>query len=134
MSLKDSGTRREFKDGAVRDAQQGKGRFDLLPMEAIWQLAKVYEAGANKYAARNWEKGINFSAFVDSGNRHLVKFLLGHTDEPHLVMAIWNFISLLETVLRVEDGKLPESLNDLPTAKFINADILFKDKHEVIES
>jgi len=124
-NLKDSGTRRDFANGAVRDAQKGKGRFDLLPMESLWQLAKVYEAGASKYAARNWEKGINFSAFVDSGMRHLTKFMEGWEDEPHLVMAVWNFISLLETAIRVQRGTLPEELNDLPSAKFVRAEMLF---------
>lgn len=32
MELKDSGARREFGTGAVRDIQEGKGRCDLLPL------------------------------------------------------------------------------------------------------
>lgn len=32
MELKDSGARREFSTGAVRDIQEGKGRCDLLPL------------------------------------------------------------------------------------------------------
>ena len=35
MELKDSGTRREFETGAVRDICEGKGRCDLLPMDVI---------------------------------------------------------------------------------------------------
>ena len=35
MVLKDSGTRREFKSGAVRDVAEGKGRCDLLPLYVI---------------------------------------------------------------------------------------------------
>lgn len=31
--IKDSGTRREFESGAVRDIQEGKGRCDLLPLD-----------------------------------------------------------------------------------------------------
>ena len=31
----DSGERREFSSGAVRDIQEGKGRCDLLPLETI---------------------------------------------------------------------------------------------------
>lgn len=30
--IKDSGTRREFESGAVRDIQEGKGRCDLMPL------------------------------------------------------------------------------------------------------
>ena len=33
--LKDSGSRREFDSGAVRDVQEGKGRCDLLPLEVV---------------------------------------------------------------------------------------------------
>ena len=31
MEIKDSGARREFETGAVRDIQEGKGRCDLMP-------------------------------------------------------------------------------------------------------
>ena len=33
--LKDSGNRREFETGAVRDMAEGKGRCDLLPLDVI---------------------------------------------------------------------------------------------------
>lgn len=33
--LKDSGARREFSTGAVRDIQEGKGRCDLLPLSVV---------------------------------------------------------------------------------------------------
>lgn len=35
MTIMDSGTRREFTSGAVRDMQDGKGRCDLLPLGII---------------------------------------------------------------------------------------------------
>ena len=37
--IRDSGNRREFESGAVRDIQEGKGRCDLLPLDAV---ANVY--------------------------------------------------------------------------------------------
>lgn len=36
--LKDSGTRREFSTGAVRDVADGKGRCDLLPLVQVGEL------------------------------------------------------------------------------------------------
>lgn len=33
--IKDSGERREFETGAVRDIQEGKGRCDLLPLDVV---------------------------------------------------------------------------------------------------
>ena len=36
--LKDSGARREFESGAVRDISEGKGRCDLLPLDIIGDI------------------------------------------------------------------------------------------------
>ncbi len=36
--IKDSGNRREFETGAVRDIQEGKGRCDLLPLDVVAKL------------------------------------------------------------------------------------------------
>ena len=35
MEIKDSGARREFETGAVRDIQEGKGRCDLMPLRVV---------------------------------------------------------------------------------------------------
>lgn len=40
MILKDSGERREFNTGAVRDIAEGKGRCDLLPLDVIGKITK----------------------------------------------------------------------------------------------
>lgn len=42
MTLKDSGNRREFSTGAVRDIAEGKGRADLLPLR---EVSKVLDDG-----------------------------------------------------------------------------------------
>lgn len=36
--IKDSGTRREFETGAVRDIQEGKGRCDLMPLDVVCEF------------------------------------------------------------------------------------------------
>ncbi len=36
--LKDSGKRRQFETGAVRDIQEGKGRCDLMPLDVIGDM------------------------------------------------------------------------------------------------
>ena len=38
MEIKDSGNRREFESGCVRDIAEGKGRCDLLPLDVICML------------------------------------------------------------------------------------------------
>ena len=39
----DSGQRREFESGAVRDVQEGKGRCDLLPLSVVCPLMEKQE-------------------------------------------------------------------------------------------
>lgn len=97
MTIKDSGNRREFESGAVRDIEQGKGRMDLLPACALIRLSKHFEAGAKKYEERNWEKGIPISSFIDSGLRHIACYMDGKTDEDHLCAAAWNLICAMWT-------------------------------------
>jgi len=63
---------------------------------------------------RNWEKGMPLSVYMDSGMRHLYKFLEGHRDEDHLIAAIWNLQALLHVEEMVKRGKLPKDLLDLP--------------------
>ena len=112
--IKDSGDRSEFATGAVRDLQTGKGRMDLLPVRALMAVAEIMEEGAKKYDARNWEKGIPLSRFMDSGLRHAFKWLRGDRDEPHLARACWNFLCLLDTQKRISEGLLSHELNDIP--------------------
>lgn len=41
----DSGTRRNFSSGAVRDIQEGKGRCDLLPIQVVANLLDKLTGG-----------------------------------------------------------------------------------------
>lgn len=106
--IKDSGDRTEFTTGAVRDMHAGKGRMDLLPVTAIIELSKHCENGAIKYGERNVDKGIPQHSFIDSGLRHLFKYLRGDKDENHLVAALWNIAWAVE-----QEVNKPE-LIDLP--------------------
>lgn len=106
MEIKDSGNRREFNTGALRDIEDGKGRMDLLPWAAIMEVSKHCEAGAKKYGEHNVDKGIPTSSFCDSAARHLAKYLEGWDDEPHLLAAAWNLIWALQMTI-----KNPEMVN-----------------------
>lgn len=108
-SIKDSGERTTFASGAVRDMHAGKGRMDLLPWEAIIEVSKHCEEGALKYGEHNVDKGIPIHSLVDSGARHLGKYIMGETDEPHLRAAAWNLLWAIYMEIRH-----PE-LQDLPT-------------------
>lgn len=43
MTLPDSGARKEFSTGAVRDISEGKGRCDLLPLDTIEKILSDYQ-------------------------------------------------------------------------------------------
>jgi hypothetical protein len=113
-SIKDSGSREHFDTGAVRDIQESKGRFDLVPMQTLAALAIHYELGCKKYGDRNWEKGIPVQVYLNSAMRHTAKTMAGLRDENHLISAIWNLFCAYETILRIQNGELSESLYDMP--------------------
>ena len=39
---------------------EGKARYDLIPPEGPYAVATILEYGAKKYAARNWEQGMDW--------------------------------------------------------------------------
>ena len=112
----DSGERTAFDTGAVRDMHTGKGRYDLLPWNAIDQVAKHCEEGALKYGERNVDKGIPQHSLIDSAIRHIRKYIHNEQDEPHLRAAAWNILWALE-----QETTHPE-LNDLPWREGENND------------
>ena len=108
--LDDSGERITYGEGmAMREPSAGKGRYDLISPFAIRRLALHYELGAEKYASRNWEKGMPFSRYVDSAKRHLDKYVMGMKDEDHLAAAAFNIFAIMH---HQELGQL--HLDDMP--------------------
>ena len=98
--IKDSGERRKFSTGAVRDMHAGKGRMDLLPWAAIMEVSKHCENGSRKYGEHNVDQGIPTHSLCDSAARHLAKYLDGWTDEPHLLAAAWNMLWAIQMELK----------------------------------
>ena len=45
-TIKDSGERRQFETGAVRDIQEGKGRCDLMPLGVVYNFLKQIRGDA----------------------------------------------------------------------------------------
>lgn len=76
--------------GANRESNIGRGRFDLLPYEALEAWAIWSELGAEKYGPRNWEKGLLVSDCINRLVRHAIKAANGWTDEDHLGACMWN--------------------------------------------
>lgn len=111
---KDSGNRREFPTGSVRDVRDGKGRFDLLWFEFIRRMAGIMERGAKKYEDRNWEKGQPVMSSYDSAMRHLGQAGEGLEDEDHLAAVAVNAMFMAFTIEMTRRGELPEELDDRP--------------------
>lgn len=112
--LPDSGARREFSSGAVRDTADTKPRFDLLPYFGMSLPGHQMRRGLQKYGERNWEKGMPLSVFFRSAVDHLFKFIAGFDDEPHLDAALWNLMCLAEGQERIRRGLWPAEYDDLP--------------------
>lgn len=111
--VKDSGKRQEFNTGAVRDIQEGKGRYDLISPIALRRLARHYENGAKKYGEHNWTKGMPLSRYLDSLIRHAYKLLAGMDDEDHAAAIAWNAFAYIHTKELIDQGKLPKELDNI---------------------
>lgn len=70
------------KPGEGLRYNSGKTRYDLIPPHAQEEYAKILTKGAEKYAARNWEKGMSWTSVMASLERHLAAFKRGEDRDP----------------------------------------------------
>lgn len=61
---------------------EGKLPLDLLPFEALEQVALVLQHGREKYDAHNWRKGFLYSRLIASVLRHIFAFARGEDRDP----------------------------------------------------
>lgn len=95
----------QVREEAALRYDGGKVRWDLLPFDALEQVAKVSTFGAIKYDAKNWELGMSWSRVFGSLMRHLTARMRGErldpeTGLPHLAHAAWNALALCAYDLR----------------------------------
>lgn len=74
-----------------------KPKHDLLPYEALDEIAKVLTAGEVKYAAGNWANGIEMRRLISAAYRHLGLFNSGEdfdneTNTLHIANACVNLM------------------------------------------
>lgn len=99
--------------GNRNSRHEDKLPWRLLPYDALAAVASLMRFGAQKYAARNWEKGLPFDETFDSLMRHLTSWYSGEdydgepgepgdgkSGELHLTCAAWNVLVLLAFTLR----------------------------------
>lgn len=65
-------------NGKGKRYNKGKNRLDLISPFAQEGLGEVLSNGANKYGARNWEKGMPWSNVISSLKRHLLEIEKGN--------------------------------------------------------
>lgn len=92
----------EVRVTSTTGGQKGSklARFDLIPAEALWQVAELYGVGAAKYAPWNWRKGYDWSLSIAALERHLSLFKSGEdidseTGMPHLTSIVFHALTLL---------------------------------------
>lgn len=75
-------------------------RYDLIPADALRQVAELYGKGAEKYAPRNWENGYDWSLSFAALQRHAWQFWNGEdtdteTQQHHMTSVIFHALALI---------------------------------------
>lgn len=78
----------------------GKLRYDLIPPDALEQLAAIYTMGAQKYDEHNWRNGMKWSRIFGALMRHAWSWFAGQDIDPesglnHMAHAAWNCFTLI---------------------------------------
>lgn len=105
---------------ATTGAQKGAkaAKYNLIPVGALEELAKLYGFGATKYAPRNWERGYELSLSYDALQRHANQWWSGEdidseTQLSHMASVAWHaftLYTLLKTHPEMDDR--PHVLKD----------------------
>jgi dATP/dGTP diphosphohydrolase, N-terminal len=103
---------------------KGKLPYDLVPPIVEEALAQILLFGANKYSARNWEKGMPYSVSYSSLMRHLRAWWQGEeldpeSRKPHTWHVLWNIMAIVEMERRLKDGDLRLSVLDIDDRPYI---------------
>lgn len=98
-------TEQQSKEEPALRYDNGKLRYDLIPVDALEELVLIYTRALSKYPERNWEKGMSWSRCFGSLMRHSWAFWRGEerdseTNCHHMAMAAWNAMALVSYSLR----------------------------------
>jgi len=105
---KDSGKRKEFKSGMVRDTQDGKPMYTLCYQPMLKRWAELMTRGAIKYGRNNWQLASGeeeLERFKDSALRHIYQWLEGDTSEDHAAAVFFNMSGAEYVHAKINDKK-----------------------------
>ena len=90
------------KDGSGKDDRaDGKPRWELIPLDAVEEIVKVYTMGAEKYAPNAWKNIPDaYDRYKAALLRHITAYDKGERFDKesglsHLAHAAWNAIAIL---------------------------------------
>jgi hypothetical protein len=94
-------------------------RYDLLPWDALDEVARVYGFGATKYDDHNWLKGYKWSLTAAALARHFSKMMQGEDRDPesgclHAAHIAWHCLTWITFFLRKlgTDDRMPPARID----------------------
>ena len=104
----------DLNKGGVK-FDDGKTMMELLPPEAIFGVASILTHGAKKYAARNWELGMDWSRPFGGALRHLWKWWAGERlDSDSGLPHLWHCACNIFFLIAYEERKVGK--DDRPTS------------------
>ncbi len=92
---KDSGKRKVFSSGMMRDINDTKPMYTLIWQPVIKRLAELMTRGAKKYGRHNWKLASGkeeLERFQDSALRHMYQYLEGDESEDHMAAVMFNLM------------------------------------------
>jgi hypothetical protein len=88
-------------DDTAKKFDEGKIRYDLIPIEAFEDLARVGTMGAAKYGDNNWRQGdgVSRDRLYAAAMRHIASWRKGELIDPesglpHTAHAMWNLMAI----------------------------------------
>jgi hypothetical protein len=98
-------------------ADQGKLRYDLIPVTALEGIAEIFTYGSKKYDEFNWFKSVQPMRYYAAAMRHIMALQKGTKIDPesglkHIDHAIVSLIMYRELTEKIVGTDLPTTYID----------------------
>jgi len=98
-------------------ADQGKLRYDLIPVTALEGIAEIFTYGSKKYDEFNWYKSLQPTRYYAAAMRHIMACQSGQKIDPesglkHIDHAIVSLIMYRELTEKLLGEDLPTTYTD----------------------